>query len=335
MSPAGRPDPARGRTTLPHIPAMLRLLPCLLALALAALVAPAAASAAKQPAAKKPTAVTVGIADQKADVFNDPRFERLGIRQARLFVGWDAMRSDWQKREIDQWLFLARLQGVNPLVTFGHSRTRRRSLPSPKRMRSEFRTFRRRYPWVRTFATWNEANHCGEPVCNKPKLVAQYWRQLRISCPRCTIVAVELLDQPNIVSWARRFRRAAGREPGIWGLHNYVEANRFRMTRTQSFLKATRGKVWITETGGLVRRRNRSTTDIPESPSHAARVTRYLFDHVARKNPRITRLYLYQWNVISRRETWDSAFIGPDGKRRPAYDVLVDELDDLPARRRR
>ena len=309
----------------------MRLLLLSLLLAVVALAGPAAASAAKKPA----RAVTVGIADQKADVFGDPRFARLGIRHARLFVGWDAMRSDWQRREIDRWMFMARLQGVTPLVTFGHSRTRRRVLPSPKRLRSEFRTFRRRYPWVRTYATWNEANHCGEMTCHKAKLVAKYWRELRLSCPKCTIVAVELLDQPNIVAWARRFRRAARMEPEIWGLHNSVEANRLRMDRTNRFLKATRGKVWITETGGLVRRRNRSTTDIPESKWHAARVTRYLFDEVARKNPRITRMYLYQWNVLSRRETWDSAFVGPDGKRRPAYDVLVDELADLPSRRRR
>jgi hypothetical protein len=275
-------------------------------------------------------AVIIGLADQNANMFDDRRFEALDVRYARLAVGWDAMGYDWQRAEIDRWLEGARRAGVRPLVTFMHSRTHRRSLPSPERFQHEFRRFRQRWPWVREFATWNEANFCGEPTCNRPALVAAYHRKLRQACRSCRILAAELLDMPNISSYARAMRRASRTDPRLWGLHNYVEANRFRTGRTERFLRATRGEVWITETGGLVNRRNGSTTtDIPESPSHAARVTRFLFRGVLPVSSRITRLYVYEWSVPTNRETWDSALIDPYGRRRPAYRVLVEELRHL------
>jgi hypothetical protein len=49
-----------------------------------------------------------------------------------------------------------------------------------------------------------------------------------------------------------------------------------RLRRLQKL--APRSGLWLTETGGLVRRDNASTTDIPEGARHAADVTRYIFD---------------------------------------------------------
>src|SRR5918912_3043082 len=169
-------------------------------------------------------ALTVGIADNKPDMFLDPRFAAAGIGQARLSVGWDVLSSPWETEQLDQWLNAARAAHVDPLVSFGHSRADRRALPTPERFLFEFRRFRARYPWVTTFATWNEANHCGEPTCHRARLVGAYWRSLTRECPSCTILAAELLDMPNMVSWVREFRTYVGREPRVWGLHNYVDA---------------------------------------------------------------------------------------------------------------
>ena len=58
-----------------------------------------------------------------------------------------------------------------------------------------------------------------------------------------------------------------------------------------------RAQVWLTETGGLVRRDNGSTTEIPEGPRHAGEVTRYIFDRIVPQNPRISRVYIYHWNA--------------------------------------
>ncbi len=303
-------------------------------LALLALLPAGPASGAGRvvPASTVPTtpSVKVGIADQKADMFSDPRFSQLGIRYARLAIGWDALTSRWQRDLLEIWLRSARAAGVEPLISFMHSRTQRRKLPTPERLKYEFRRLRELYPWVTTFATWNEANHCGEPTCHRPKLVAAYYRALRRECRRCTILAAEMLDMPNMTSWVRGFRRHLGFTPTLWGLHNYVEANRFRMTRLRQLQRATPGaRLWLTETGGLVRRDNGSTTRIPEGPRHAGEVTRYIFDRILPRNPRIRRVYLYHWNA-ERGTTWDSGLITPGGRRRSALNVLARVLDSGP-----
>jgi len=270
--------------------------------------------------------LAVGVADQQPDFIADPLFERTRIRRARLLVGWNAMYTTWQRRQADAWLRAARATGITPLVTFGHSRTKRADLPTPSRFLRAFRVFRTRYPWVRDYSTWNEANHCGEPTCRRPELVAAYWRAIRADCPGCRVLAAELVDQPNLAAWAYAFRRAARVEPRIWGLHNYLDANRFTTINTSAMLAATRGELWLTETGGIVERRNASTVELPGSPSHAAQATRFLFDTLVRLDPRIKRVYLYHWSDAPGALTWDSALIGPDGRPRPAYAVLRDRL---------
>jgi hypothetical protein len=285
---------------------------------LAGLAAAAACAAAAAPA----HAITIGIADNKPDMFSDPRFLGSGIRLARLSVAWDALSSPWQLEQLDAWLNGARAANVEPLVSFGHSRTDRRRVPTPERYLFEFRRFRARYPWVREFAAWNEANHCGEPTCHRPRLVAAYYRNLRRECPDCRILAAELLDQPNMVRWIRAFRRAAHEEPRYWGLHNYIDANRRRRSGTRRMLRAVKGLVWFTETGGIVARTNRRRITFPESARHAASATRFLFRRLVPMSRRVTRVYIYNWNSGSAPGTWDSALVGPTGSTRPAYHVV-------------
>jgi hypothetical protein len=273
------------------------------------------------------SALTVGIADNKPDMFFDPRFASSGVAHARLSVAWDALSSPWQTQALDTWLNAARAANVTPLVSFGHSRIDRRSLPTPERFLFEFRRFRARYPWVNEFATWNEANHCGEPTCHRPRLVAAYYRKLRRECPDCRLLAAEVLDMPNMVSWVRTFKRAAREEPRYWGLHNYIDANRGRTTGTRRMLRAVRGQVWFTETGGIVSRTNRRKVTFPESAKHAATATRFLFSKLVPLSRRVTRVYVYHWNADAPPSTWDSALIGPTGRARPAYKVVRRVLD--------
>jgi hypothetical protein len=268
-------------------------------------------------------ALTIGIADQKPDMFADARFQASGIKYARRAVAWDALSSPGQTAAVDQWLAGARAANVTPLISFTHSSPNRRLLPTPERMLYEFRRFRARYPWVTEFATWNEANHCGEPTCHRPALVAAYWRKLRRACPTCRILGAEVLDMPNMTGWVKQFRRAAKVEPRYWGLHNYIDANRLRTTGTRRLLKATgRALIWFTETGGIVSRTNRRRVTFPESVSHAAIATRFLFDDLVPLSRRITRVYVYHWNSEPGPKTWDSALIGPTGQPRPAFRVL-------------
>jgi hypothetical protein len=280
------------------------------------------------------SALTIGIADQKPDMFSDPRFQDSGIRFARRAVAWDALTSPGQTAALDEWMNAARAAHVDPLVSFTHSSVDRRQLPTPERLLYEFRRFRARYPWVTEFATWNEANHCGEPTCHRPELVAAYWRKLRIACPQCKILGAEVLDMPNMTSWVKAFRRVSKVQPRYWGLHNYIDANRLRTTGTKRLLKATgHALIWFTETGGIVSRVNRRKVTFPESASHAAIATRFVFDKLVPLSPRNTRVYLYHWNSEPGPKTWDSALIGPGGKPRPAFRVLERVLTQLALRK--
>jgi hypothetical protein len=298
---------------------------------LAALAVVAGALAAPAGAA----ALVIGIGDQKADMFYDPRFAALGVTTARLAVSWDALEIGWEREQLDSWLGAARAAGVQPLVGFTHARgDRRRVLPSPSRFKYEFRQFRARYPWVTTFATWNEANHCGEPTCHRPQLVAAYYRSISRECPTCTILAAEVLDMPNMGSWVDSFQRHLGARPRRWGLHNYIDANRMRTRGTRTLLRHTRGQIWFTETGGIVERRNRRKVGFPESAAHAASATAWVFDRLVTLSRRITRVYVYHWNAIPG-DNWDSGLIDPSGRPRPALRVVRHQLQAAQQRRAR
>ena len=308
-------------------------------LALAAtvlLAAPATAQTTLRPVAGV-TQAEIGIADQKAEAFADERLGALGLGYTRRSVAWDALGSDWQVAELDAWVEAARDAGLEPLITFARSRvgSRRHVPPTPQGYLDAFRRFRKRYPHIRVFSAWNEANHCGEGTCRRPDLVARYFNALRRNCTGCKVLAADLLDQPNMVRWVRDFRRAARFEPRYWGLHNYVSLNRFDASRTEQLLRAVKGEVWLTETGGLVARRNASTIRLRQGKAHAARVTRFLFDRVARLSPRITRIYVYHWSSSSTKDTWDSALVGPDDRRRPALAVLERVLRQVAAAKER
>jgi hypothetical protein len=302
-----------------------RLIRFAVALFAAALMLPAASA----------NALVVGIADQKPEMFSDPLFESLGVQYARIAISWDAMEHPWEIQEVDQWLDAARAAGVQPLVGFGHSRVDRRKLPTPSRYQYDFRQFRARYPWVTTFATWNEANHCGEPTCHRPQLVASYYRSIQRECPKCTILGAELLDMPNMASWVDQYRKylGAAKSPRYWGLHNYIDANRLRTTGTRTLLKHTTGQVWFTETGGIVKRsNNKAKVQFPESTAHAAKATAWVFDKLVPLSRRITRVYLYHWNAAAG-ENWDSGLVNARGQGRPALKVVRSELRTLDKRR--
>jgi hypothetical protein len=295
--------------------------------AVAALVAALVLLAAAGPsaaAAPTPRAPTVGIADQKPEMFTDPLFTGLGVRTARLVVPWDVMVVGWQRDALRAWLEAARAAGVSPLLTFGHSRRpgQEKRRPTPAELQHQFRRLRVNYPWVRDWATWNEPNHCGEPLCHRPELAARYFDALRRACPSCRVLAAEVLDTPNMAAWVRSFRRAARVEPRYWGLHNYVDANRLRTSGTRALLRATKGEVWFTETGGIVSRTARVRIPFPESTAHAAIATRWLFDKLVPLSSRIRRVYLYHWNPSGPRDTWDSALLDARGRPRAAYRVL-------------
>ena len=301
-----------------------RAVACAILLACLALTPTGAGAAGLRPVTG-PLKVKVGIADQKATAFEDKRLQGLRLGYARRSVPWDALRFPDQRDDLDAWVQGVRSMGAEPLITFARSRDRpghRHRPPGGTEFLLEFNRFRKRYPDVKTYSAWNEANQCGTGTCSRPDLVARYYNAIRRNCPGCKVVAADLLDQPNMVSWVRAFRRAAGFEPRYWGLHDYLDANRFQTVRTTQLLRAVKGEVWLTEVGGLVARRNRSTVRLPQGKAHAAQAMRFIFDRLARLSPRVARIYVYHWRSSSSRDSWDSALVGSDGVRRPSLAVL-------------
>jgi hypothetical protein len=274
-------------------------------------------------------AVAIGIADQKPEMFTDPYFKELDIRKVRRLVPWDMMRIPSERAAMDQWVAAARAVDARPLVTFGHSRLegKRRVAPSPELFQAQFRRFRERYPDITEFATWNEPNLCGEPLCHKPELAARYYDTLVRSCPSCTILAAEVLDGPTMTSWVNGFMKHVKHRPKIWGVHNYLDANRLRTSGTQRLLRLVTGDVWFTETGGIVKRRTTNKAGgFPETVAHAGIATRWIFDRLIPLSPRVKRVYLYHWNSSTSLDSWDSALIGLNGRPRPAYRVVLARL---------
>jgi hypothetical protein len=297
------------------------------ALAAAMLLGLAGAAQASDP--------VIGIGEQNPSFFSNEHFTALGLRDVRVIAGWDALNSRSERAELDAYMAAAEEAGSRVLLGFGHSRIRgrTRTLPSPARFRHEFLRFRARYPLVRNFLTWNEANHCGQPTCHRPERAARYFDVIASNCSGCRIVAADVLDTSRLAPWIAHFVRAARHRPRIWGLHNYIDANRFYTRGTRALLRAVRGEIWFTETGGLVERRNNSRILFPGSTSHQARAMRFVF-RLARLSPRrIRRIYVYQWTPAGPGATWDSALLGPDGAPRPAYEVLRSWLERSVARR--
>jgi hypothetical protein len=292
----------------------VRRLLCAAMAALALLAMPSAASAA--PAA-------VGIGEQSAAIFASPAWDRLGAPDVRYIAPWDALMTKWQRDEMDTYMAAAENAGARVLLGFGHSRVgkRRRTLPSPKLFRREFLRFHARYPFVRNYLTWNEANHCSQPTCRRPDVAARYYDILRRDCHGCTVSAPALLDTLAMPRWVRAFERKARHRVGIWSLHNYIDANRFRTSGTRSMLRATKAKVWFTETGGLVRRDNGSRIEFADSPTHAVKATRMVI-RLARLSPRVKRVYFYDWVAPPPTATWDSALTDRRGRPRPAYSIV-------------
>ena len=276
----------------------------------------------------------VGIGEQSPGMFSSANYAALDVHHARYVASWDALHRAGETAQLDSYLLAARADRTRVLLSFGRSPHQPRTLPSAKRLAREFRRFRARYPWVTDYVTWNEANHCSQPTCRRPDRVAEYYVALKRACLSCKIVAADLLDDSRIGSWARDFLDAVGRDRTlILGLHNYIDANRFRTRGTRALLKATKGEVWFTETGGIVKRKKDAQVPLRASPEHAAHAARWVF-RLAALSSRIKRIYFYHWSPpTSPGATWDSALVDATGAPRPAYAVIQNWLRRERARR--
>jgi hypothetical protein len=270
----------------------------------------------------------IGIGEQKPSMFVNKAWRKLGLRHARYTAPWDSLSDPYQRQLLDTWMAAARSAHVRVLLGFAHSLRSEKLvhyLPSQRRFARAFAGFRKRFPWVRDWVVWNEANHPGALTAKRPRRAAQFFDAVVKRCRRCNVVAADVLDTPGMVSWVTRFRHYAKHRPKIWGLHNYGDANGLKVKSTPRLLALTHGRIWFTETGGVVIRRvyrgKKVLRTFRYGLRHAARSTQHALA-LSCLSRRITRVYLYHWQPPPTVTNWDSGLVDRKGHPRPAYKAV-------------
>jgi hypothetical protein len=303
------------------------LCPVTLVVALAVAATPAAAS------------YRVGIGEQNPAMFVSPAWQTLGLEHVRYLVPWDWHRAG-HEAEVAAFMGAARAHGQRVLVTFTahrgcydgrrYSRASVCRAPTASEYRASVRAFDDVYPWVRTYAAWNEVNHVSQPTFARPRLAARYYAVLRSESRRrgFRVMAADVLDASNMRRYLRSFLRHAPGRPRLWGLHNYQDVNRRTSADTRAMFGIVPGAVWMTEAGGVVK--FGESRHFRYSESRAANRTRWMFRladrYAARRRgmrSKITRLYVYRWFGEPPGAHFDAGLVNPDGSPRRAYSVLL------------
>ena len=314
----------------------------LLALLCGLLAVPAAAPARTVP-------VSVGIGDQADEMFANPNFRALRIKKVRYFLRWNAIDEPGALADADGYVRNARANGAQVLLHLSTDDLNRKAarLPTVREFRAKVGPLVRRYRerGVREFGVWNEANHDSQPTWNNPRRAAQFFVELRRMAPTSTIVALDVLDQPGVERYIRRFYAALGARnrslAKVVGIHNYSDTNRptRRGRGTASIIRTVkrynrRTQFWLTETGGVVKFGG-SFPCSPEDPGpaeqKAARSLRTMFDLTKRFRRDVKRLYIYNFTGDNCEGRFDAGLMRDRAGtiRRPGYDVVRRALRDF------
>ena len=295
------------------------------------------ACAAPAQAARKPI---VGFGEQAPQIFSDYRWINLEKNEGhyiRYVMPWDALRRESTRAVVDLWMDAAQFRKANVMVTFGHSVRKgraRKKLPTRSQYRREIKAVRARYPFVKTFQAWNEANHGLQPTAKKPTATGKLYDVLVKTCRGCTVTAPSILIAgTKELQWLKAFDKGAKKRVKIWAIHNHIDANRNTKTGTKQFLKTfKRGKVWFTETGGIwnrwVPKKTGKIKHIKRYNSRTAvRAVRNIFKLQRLAPRRVDRIYYYNWyGTAAKKPQWDSGLIGPNGKERKTFRTLKAQM---------
>jgi hypothetical protein len=303
-----------------------RLILPLAVLLAALLVAPAAQAKAR-----------VGLSEQSPSLFSQSNWAKLKLKRVRYIVSWDYAKQGFERAEVSGFLNAAHAARQDVLVEFNarrgcftgsrYRKTKACRAPSTSAYKKAVKGFRKEFPFVKTFAPWNEVNHVSQPTYRKPKLAAKYYKAMKSVCKKCTVMAADVLDSSDVKRYLRAFQRATKGKGRIWGLHNYKDVNRRQSKGIRNVSAVTKGQIWLTETGGFVQ--FRGSGGFKYSLKRAAARTKYMFS-LAKKYKRVTRIYVYRWFGERRSARFDAGLVNPNGSSRPGLTQFRKSIRGLP-----
>jgi hypothetical protein len=276
----------------------------------------------------------VGLSEQNPAVFNSTAWQSLKLKRVRYIVPWNWYKNRGQDAQVQFFMNTAHAFKQDVLVTFsadrscyrnGHySRSKKCRAPSQRTYSKAIKRFMKAYPWVKTYAPWNEENHVSQPTHHNPRLAARYYATMLKATKHKhkTVLAADLLDQSDLGSYITRFRHYSHGKGRIWGLHNYEDVNRHRSRGLKTMLRLAPGQVWLTETGGIYK----FLPNFKTSQSRQVRATKYMFslaNHYSKRRhgyrSKVTRLYVYRWFGDTRSARFDAGLVDINGKPRKAF----------------
>lgn len=180
--------------------------------------------------------------------------------------------------EIETWLQEADRLNIEPMITFGHSRSSRffGYLPTRVEYRAAVRAFLQRfsdpYPdadppdrkhFIPVLAAWNEPNHREQPTArrfdrrysrNGARRAGLLYRDLMSICHedsqnQCTVAAGEFLDSARLLvrknpqsnlKYIEDYIKGMGTKPPFWSLHAYATGFYESAKRLRAYFRATR-----------------------------------------------------------------------------------------------
>jgi hypothetical protein len=315
---------------------MLVLLVCL-ALSSSALGSSSAAKpkAHSSAVARASSTFQTGIGDEQPEMFTDPHWEQLHTHIARYIAPYDAAYSLEDLTRAQQWIAAAEAAHQQILVAFYHSERTPLRMPSVALYERDVKRFMKLFPQVTQYQPWNEANRGNVAhMFASPTAVAsaKYYQVLKRACHTCTIVGLDILDQQNvaptltyIAQFKAEIRHLETVMPSVWGLHNYSDTNRGSSLRTRAVLAAVPGQVWLTETGGIVQFGGSFPNHNGSGLKRAASALSFMFK-IAASQPRIKRLYIFQWTGSTASARFDAGLTDAHFKPRPGYVVVCHQL---------
>jgi hypothetical protein len=294
-------------------------------------------SAAHRSQGRGPSYMT-GIGDEQGEMFSNSLYTQLHTKIVRYIAPYDASVRGYSLKLAREWIGKAEAEHLKVLVAFYHSEYTKRKMPSVATYSNDVKKFIKDFPHVREYQAWDEANRGyvsdGGASFSSPSAVqdAQYYRALKRDCQPCTVIGLDVLDNPEIggtLEYIAEFKREIYRlktlMPSIWGLHNYSDLNHFESWRTRDLVKAMGSQVWLTETGGVVKFGNAFPNKRGSGLRRAAKVLKYMFG-VAAAVPQIKRLYIYDWTGGTPSTRFDAGLMNARDKPREGYVVVCRQL---------